>query len=190
MVGKKINQLHKVISNRKVNLSARRLLLLSVIRPSIEYESEVWEGNRSQASSLESLILDGAKRILGCSSKTCNEAVRGDMGLDTLQSRRDRAKLKWWYKLATLAEDRYPKQLFNQEWNIKPRRGRQRKVWSRMVQGRIQGGGYGGSSPPPSRKWAGLQCAHAQRHVITIGLYTLNRCFWRVFRAATDQGRI
>ena len=56
---------------------------------------------------MESIILDGAKRILGCSSKTCNEAVRGDMGLDTLQSRRDRAKLKWWYKLATLPEDRY-----------------------------------------------------------------------------------
>ena len=67
--------------------------------------------------------------ILGCSSKTCNEAVRRDMGLDTLQSRRDRAMLKWWYKLVTLPEDRYP----NQEWNIKPRRGRQRKVWSRMV---------------------------------------------------------
>ena len=38
---------------------------------------------------------------------TCNEAARGDMGLDTLQSRRDRAKLKWWYKLATLPEDKY-----------------------------------------------------------------------------------
>ena len=98
----KVNQLHKVISNRKVNLSARRLLLLSVIRPSIEYGSEVWEGNKSQAGSLESIILDGAKRILG---KTCNEAVRGDMGLDTLQSLRDRAKLIWWYKLATLPED-------------------------------------------------------------------------------------
>ena len=36
---------------------------------SIEYGSEVWEGNKSQAGSLES-ILDGAKRILGCSSKT------------------------------------------------------------------------------------------------------------------------
>ena len=127
---KKKNQLHKGISNRNVNLSARRLLLLSVI---IVYESEVWEGNKSQAGSLESIILDGAKRIFGCSSKTCNEAVRGDMGLDTLQSRRDRAKLKWWYKLATLPEDRYPKQLFNQELNIKPRRGRQRKVWSRML---------------------------------------------------------
>ena len=130
---KKVNQLHKVISNRNINLSARRLLLLSVIRPSIEYGSEVWEGNKSQAGSLESIILNGAKRILGCSSKTCNEAVRGDMGLDTLQNRRDRAKLKWWYKLASLPEDRYSKQLFNQEWNIKPRRGRQRKVWSRMV---------------------------------------------------------
>ena len=71
----------------------------------------MWEGNKSQAGSLESIILNGAKRILGCSSKTCNEAVRGDMGLDTLQSRRDRAKLKWWYKLASLPEDRYPKQL-------------------------------------------------------------------------------
>ena len=27
------------------------------------------------------------------------------MGLNTLHSRRDRAQLKWWYKLATLPED-------------------------------------------------------------------------------------
>ena len=114
-------------------MSACRLLLLSVIRSGIEYGSEVWEGNKSQAGSWESIILNGAKRILGCSSKTCNEAVRGDMCLDTLQNCRDRAKLKWWYQLATLPEDRYPKQLFNQEWNIKPLRGRQTKVWSRMV---------------------------------------------------------
>ena len=103
----KVNQLYKVISNRNVNLSSHRLLLLSVIRPSIEYDSEVWEGNKRQAGSLESITLDGAKRILGCSSKTSNEAVRGDMGLDTLQSCRDRAKLKWWYKLAPLPVNRY-----------------------------------------------------------------------------------
>ena len=72
-------------------MSACKLLLLSVIRPSIEYGCEA---NKSQVISLESIILDGAKRILGCSFKICNEAVRGDMGLDTLQSRRDRAKLK------------------------------------------------------------------------------------------------
>ena len=51
-------------------------------------------GNKSQAGSLESIILDGAKQIFGCSSKTCKETVRRDMALDTLQSHRDRAKLK------------------------------------------------------------------------------------------------
>ena len=50
-----------------------------------------------------------------CSSKTCNEAVRGDMGLETLKGCRDKAKC---YKLATMPEDRYPKQLFRQEWNV------------------------------------------------------------------------
>ena len=47
---------------------------------------------------MESILLGGAKKILGCSSRTCNEAVRGDMSLDTLKSHRDKAKLKWWYK--------------------------------------------------------------------------------------------
>ena len=55
---KKVNQLHSVISNRDINLSARRLLLLSVVRPSLEYGSEVWEGNKSQAAAL-----GGGKRI-------------------------------------------------------------------------------------------------------------------------------
>ena len=52
------------------------------------------------------------------------------MGLDTLQGRRDKNKLKW---LAALPGNRYPKELFNQEWNFKPRRGRQRKCWSKVI---------------------------------------------------------
>ena len=39
---KKVNQLHSVFSNRDINLTARRLLLLSVVRPSLEYGSEIW----------------------------------------------------------------------------------------------------------------------------------------------------
>ena len=50
--------------------------------------------------------------ILGCSSRTCNEAVRGDMGLDLLQGHRDKAKLKWWYKVAIMPEHRYSRKLF------------------------------------------------------------------------------
>ena len=55
------------------------------------------------------------------------------MGLETLKSRRDRAKLKWWYKVCRLPDNRYPKQLLSQEWEIKPRKGRQRKTWSRTI---------------------------------------------------------
>ena len=43
------------------------------------------------------------------------------MGLETLKSHRDKAKLKWWYKLASMSVRRYPRQLFNQEWKVKPR---------------------------------------------------------------------
>ena len=81
---KKVNQLHSVISTKDINMSARRLLLFH----------EVWEGNKSQPAALESVLLGGGKCILGCSSKTCNEAVRGDLGIETLQGHRDKAKLK------------------------------------------------------------------------------------------------
>ena len=40
----------------------------------------MWEGNKAQAAALESVMIGGAKRTLGCS---CNEVVRGDMGFTT-----------------------------------------------------------------------------------------------------------
>ena len=129
----KVNQLNSIISNHYINLSARRMLLLSVLRPSLEYGSELWEGNTSQAASLESIMLGGAKLVLGCSSKTSNDATWGDMGLEFLQGRRDEHKLSWWYKVISMPLSRYPKQLFLGVWNIKPCPGRQRKVWKRLV---------------------------------------------------------
>ena len=42
------------------------------------------------------------------------------MGLDSLSSRRDRAKLKLWHNLCTMKRDRYPRQLFDQVWEVKP----------------------------------------------------------------------
>ena len=37
-------------SNRDIDFTACRLLLISVVRPTLEYGSEVWEGNKAQAS--------------------------------------------------------------------------------------------------------------------------------------------
>ena len=68
------------LCNRDINLSARKLLLLAVVRPTLEYGSDMWEANKTQVVVLESVMLRGAKHILECSSKTCNEAVRGGYG--------------------------------------------------------------------------------------------------------------
>lgn len=56
-----------------IYLSACRLLL-AVLRPALEYRSKVWEADKSQAATLESVMLGEAKRIIGCSSRTCNKA--------------------------------------------------------------------------------------------------------------------
>ena len=72
-----------------------------MVRPTLEYGSEVWEGNKCQAAALESVMLGGAKCVLGCSSKTCNRQLGGDMGLETLQGRRE--------KLASMSGDWYPR---------------------------------------------------------------------------------
>ena len=76
---------------------------------------------KSQARALESILLGGAKKTLGCSSKTCNESVWDDIGLETLKSRREKLE---WYKVCRLPYNRYPKQLLSQEWEIKPRNGK------------------------------------------------------------------
>ena len=59
----------------------------------VNRSSEVWEDNKCQTNALESVILGRAKKIHGCSSKACNEAVRGDMGLETLKSGRYKVKM-------------------------------------------------------------------------------------------------
>ena len=52
------------------------------------------------------------------------------MGLESLQGCRDKAKLKWLYKLACMEVNRYSHKFFRQIWNS---RGRQRKSRSRVV---------------------------------------------------------
>ena len=72
---KKVNQLHSIISNRDINLSARRLLLLSVT--SIEYGSEVWESNKGQTNALESVVLGEPKKSLGALLKPVMRQLEG-----------------------------------------------------------------------------------------------------------------
>ena len=87
-----IRSMNYIVSIDYINLSACPMLLISALHPSLKYGSEVC---KFQAASLESIMLGGAKWVLGCSSKPSNKAVRGDMGWEVLQGRRDKHKLSW-----------------------------------------------------------------------------------------------
>ena len=68
----------------------------------------MWDDDKTQAVTLE---LVGAK----CSSsKTSNKTVKVDMGLEAIGIK---AKLKLWYKLAIVSEDKYPGNVFYLDWD-------------------------------------------------------------------------
>ena len=64
----------------------------------------------SQAASLESIMLGGVTHVLGCSVKTSNEAIYGDMNLEFLQGRCNKHKRNWWYKVFSKPLSKYQKQ--------------------------------------------------------------------------------
>ena len=49
----KNSYIHRVISNGDINLTVQHLLLLSVVGPSLEYGSEIWDCKKSQARALD-----------------------------------------------------------------------------------------------------------------------------------------
>ena len=45
------------------------------------------------------------------------------MGLESVKGRRDKCKLKRWYKDNSLDDEKYPRLLLGSEWELKPPRG-------------------------------------------------------------------
>lgn len=58
---------------------------------------------------LEIVQLKAVKVILGCSQRTSNAAVRTELGILFLKTKRDVRKLKWQYRLHKMKEKRLPK---------------------------------------------------------------------------------
>ena len=59
----------------------------------------MWGCTSTQSKALDAVLLRECKKILSCSSKTCNEAVWGDLGVEPLAFRRAKSKVVWYSKL-------------------------------------------------------------------------------------------
>ena len=118
-----------LLGDAHLTMRIKRLLMLTALRPCLEYASEVLVPSSVHCRALESVQLKAARLILGCPTLTASEAVRGDLHLSLLSSRRDVAKLKWQHRLQSLADSRLEKVLY---LRTVPRgiRGRKRKLFT------------------------------------------------------------
>ena len=86
-----------------------------LVRPILEYASEVW--GRAHGKSGEAAEEIG-RLILGVPTQTPNEMVLGDLGWWELKARRDKARLKLLKKLSELDEGEYARDLVNDKLSI------------------------------------------------------------------------
>ena len=66
-------------------------------------------------------------------SKTCSEAVWGDLGIEPLNLRRNKRKVVWFLRLLKKGKDSFCKKVFEKEWNKCKIPGRKRKQWKKCV---------------------------------------------------------
>jgi len=130
--GKALATYHKLLKAKSLPVSVKRQLLVTCIRPTLEYGGGVWEPSKEAYIKLERVQLRAAKAILYCAKSTPSVAVRGDLGLETLEDRRDVAKLMWWHKVQRMSEGRYPKMAFQATWP-KLKKGADVKSWATKV---------------------------------------------------------
>ena len=82
----------------------------ALVLPLLEYGCEIWgEGKWREADKLQQYM---GRRILGVSSRTSHAVVRGELGWQRLEARRDLARLRFWGKIVLMSEDRLVKKVY------------------------------------------------------------------------------
>ena len=82
----------------------------TMVRPTLEYEAEVWGGgNWPQAEVIQNIA---GKSLLGLYKTSAEEVARGELGWLSMKSRRDVKQLKYWRKLVLMKDTRLVKQIY------------------------------------------------------------------------------
>ena len=130
----RVLQMGRLLRDKHLSLRVKRMLVLTALRPLLEYGAEVLVPTREHCRALESVQLKAARMTLACPPRTSSDVTRADMGLQLLSSRRDIAKLKWQHRLHGLSADRLERVLYDHGLPAPARsRGRHRRTWRRVV---------------------------------------------------------
>ena len=86
-----------------INARAGEQVWEQMIRPIIEYASEIWFTGKE--TDLERLQLQVGKALLGVGQSCASEVVRGELAWWRLASRADFTKLKFWARLVNISKE-------------------------------------------------------------------------------------
>ena len=112
-----INALQTFFQNRHVSFEVKRAMLLALIRPRVEYSSEVWWASSQQTNTIESKIqIEVLKRSLHCKPNICHEVLRAEAGVRPLSSWLDQRKVEWWFKLQQKDTTSFSRQALEASW--------------------------------------------------------------------------
>ena len=83
---------------RKLSRSGRLSLYNAVVRPQLEYASVVWGGiNSKLVDKLEAVQLQALRWILPCAQNVSAWAIRSELGVKRLETRRRKVMLEFWF---------------------------------------------------------------------------------------------
>ena len=100
------------ICRRDVGLRPRSAVTMwkAVVRPILEYAAELWAGeiSKAKANEIERIQTDFARAVLGLAGVhgVPNVLVRAELGLEKLESRREKLRLGYWRRIQVARRDR------------------------------------------------------------------------------------
>jgi hypothetical protein len=103
--------------SRHIKVEVKRIVLLSCVRPLIEYGCEVWIPTPAQQRKLDKIQTDIIKLCMRLKSENpSSEALLAEWGLKPMHMWLHERILMFHAKLSLMSDHRLPKQLFNALW--------------------------------------------------------------------------
>ena len=87
-----------------------------LVRPIMEYGAEIWGEKKWKEG--EGLQNEMGRRVLGVSRLTTKEVIQGELGLQSVKSRRSFLRIKFWIKILKTDENRLVYKIYKQRRKI------------------------------------------------------------------------
>ena len=110
----KRKKLDYVFNNSNISLQLKLQMFEENIRSKMEYGSIAW--GQSRPTTKLSKIQEKSLRSIALLNTGWISAIEGEMGITSLEQRRELTLLKLYFKLAHMHNNRLPKIIFNRKW--------------------------------------------------------------------------